>query len=338
MRAAIYNPYFNTLGGGERYTTSFAKVLANNGYTVDMEWKDIGIKTELTNRFGINLDEINIVDSVNKGDGYDLCFWISDGSVPMLRSRNNILHFQVPFHDVSGKSLMNRMKMIRINNVVCNSLFTKKVIDKEYGINSVVLYPPVDVDNIKPKRKENLILCVGRFSQILQSKSQDVLIRTFKKMCDQGLTDWKLILAGGTEVGAYKYIEGLEKLIGNYPIVIIKSPNYSTIKDLYGRAKIFWSASGYNINDIKSPEKVEHFGITVVEAMAAGAIPVVYNAGGHKEIVTNDKNGFLWHNTKELISQTKKSIRDRIQMTKNARDVSQQYSYAIFENHIKKLL
>ncbi|MCX6704821.1 MAG: hypothetical protein NT162_00575, partial [Candidatus Woesebacteria bacterium] len=168
MRAAIYNPYLDTLGGGERYTMTFAKVLAKNGYQVDVEWKDIRIKKILENRFGFNLDGINIVDCINKGDGYDLCFWVSDGSIPILHARNNILHFQVPFHDVGGKSLINKMKFFRINKIVCNSLFTKRIIDREYGVESLVIHPPVDTLSIKPKRKEKIILFVGRFSQILQ--------------------------------------------------------------------------------------------------------------------------------------------------------------------------
>ena len=72
MRAAIYNPYLDTLGGGERYTSVFAEVLVKNGYAVDMQWKDIGIKGTLEKRFGIILDGVNIVKDVKMGDGYDL--------------------------------------------------------------------------------------------------------------------------------------------------------------------------------------------------------------------------------------------------------------------------
>lgn len=338
MRAAIYNPYFDTLGGGERYTISVAKVLADSDYTVDVEWKDVGIKEKLENRFGLALDGINIVNSISKGDGYDLCFWVSDGSIPMLRARNNILHFQVPFHGVSGKSLMNRMKMIRINKVVCNSLFTKKIIDKEYGVDSIVVYPPVDTDSIKPKHKENLILYVGRFSQILQSKHQDILIKAFKKMCDEGLTDWKLVLAGGVEVGVGDFVDKLRKLGEGYPVEIVESPDYKSLKDLYGKAKIFWSAAGFGNNENVNPEKVEHFGITVVEAMAGGAIPVIYNAGGYREIVTDGENGFLWDNTHGLTVKTKKAILNRNKIAIKAIESSKKYNYATFETDFKKLL
>ena len=89
---------------------------------------------------------------------------------------------------------------MRVSHVVVNSGFTKKIIDKEYGVDSVVLYPPIDTKRFVSKRKENIILFVGRFSQLTQAKSQDVLVREFKKMCDKGLKRWKLVLAGGSEI------------------------------------------------------------------------------------------------------------------------------------------
>jgi glycosyltransferase involved in cell wall biosynthesis len=305
MRAAIFNPYLDTLGGGERYAMSFAKILLEKGYTVDVEWKDKAIKEKLESRFGLDLSGLNFVDSINRGDGYDLCFWVSDGSIPALKSRKNILHFQVPFHDVKGKTLLNKMKLFRVNKIVCNSEFTKRVIDKEFGVESTVLYPPVSVETIKPKRKENIILFVGRFSQLKQAKRHDVLIDAFKKLVKDGLTDWKLVLAGGSDVGTGEYLEELKKKAEGYPIEFMTNVPYKEIIDLYGIAKIFWSAVGYGVNEEKEPEKAEHFGIAVVEAMAAKAIPVVYNAGGHKEIIENNVNGFLWSTTAELLRKTK---------------------------------
>jgi glycosyltransferase involved in cell wall biosynthesis len=337
MRAAIYNPYLDTLGGGERYTSVFAKVLVKNGYTVDVQWKDLKIKETLEERFGIDLEGVNIVSDIKRGDGYDLCFWVSDGSIPLLHARKNILHFQVPFHNVGGKSLLNRMKLFRVNKIVCNSAFTKKIIDKEYGVQGIVIYPPVDSIGIKPKRKENLILFVGRFSQILQTKGQDILIKTFKKMCDQGLKDWRLVLAGGVEVGVGNYVESLHDLAQGYPVEIIKSPDLKTLKDLYGTAKIFWSASGFGENEDKNPEKVEHFGITIVEAMAGGAVPVIYNSGGHKEIVTNEQNGYLWDSIRDLIKKTLDLTTDSKLLHKLAGNVTKsidKYSEALFESNI----
>jgi glycosyltransferase involved in cell wall biosynthesis len=303
--AAIYNPYLDTLGGGERYTLMFAKVLAELGFIVDIEWSDKEILSKLNNRFGFKSNaNIKIVDSVKRGENYDLIFYVSDGSIPTLRSRNNYLHFQVPFMNVNGKSLLNKMKLYRVNKIICNSIFTKAVIDKEYGVNSQVLYPPIDTDLFRPMRKENNILYVGRFSSLMQYKGQEILIDSFKKLYQKGIKDWKLILAGGVEVGSDKMLSELKKSIEGYPIEIVESPTFEELKILFGKSKIFWSASGYGIDESREPQKVEHFGMTVVESMSAGNVPVVSNIGGHKEIIDNGKNGILWNSQEELIEQT----------------------------------
>jgi len=49
---------------------------------------------------------------------------------------------------------------------------------------------------------------------------------------------------------------------------------------------------------------MEHFGITPVEAMAAGCVPIVYRGGGLTETVTKD-SGFTWKTIDELIKPFK---------------------------------
>lgn len=344
MRAAIHSPYLDSLGGGERYVISIAKILLDHGWSVDLEFKETGIIDKLENKFGLSLQGINVVPSVNRGSGYDLCFWLSDGSVPTLLARTNILHFQRPFWGVDGKSLINRMKFVRINKVVVNSLFTKSFIDKEYPIDSQVLYPPVDVKRFKGGKKESLIVYVGRFSQLEQSKKQDVLVRAFKTFYDslpKNQKDWKLVLAGGSEVGRTEYVDRLRTNARTYPIKILENPPFAELKQLYSKAKIFWSASGYGVNETKEPNKVEHFGISTIEAMSAGVIPVVYRAGGSKEIIADGENGFLWASTGGLVRKTMKIVNDEKLMRRlvaRAKTDSQRYSYERFERGFLSLL
>lgn len=339
-KAAIFNPYLDTLGGGERYTLAFADVLAGAGYTVAVQWKDTLIKQSLENRFGRALKNINFVSDIKKGDGYDLCFWVSDGSIPLLHSRKNILHFQVPFHDVEGGSLLNRMKLFRINKVVCNSRFTKAVIDKEYRVDSLVIYPPVDTAKIKPKRKENMILYVGRFSELVQSKRQDVLIEAFKKF-SRKVPDWKLVLVGGSEVGGGQYVIKLKKLARGLNVEIWESVGYKQLLEFYGESKFFWSAAGFGINEKNHPEQVEHFGITTVEAMAAGVVPLVLNTGGSREIIEDGKNGFFWSEERELINKTEELIKNKSlcrEISKNAVERSKIFGYEKFNQEVLALL
>ncbi len=205
----------------------------------------------------------------------------------------------------------------------------------------MVVYPPVDINNFKPKRKKNIILSVGRFSQLKQAKRQDVLIKAFKKLYDSGYDSWEFTLAGGVEVGVDEYVKELEKDSKGYPIKIIKSPSFKELLNLYGTSKIFWSAAGFGVDEKLNPEKVEHFGITVVEAMSAGCIPVVYKSGGHKEIVQDGKSGYLWDNTTSLIRLTKKIVinKDVARMIlSNANERSNLYTDDIFEEQIKKVI
>ena len=48
------------------------------------------------------------------------------------------------------------------------------------------------------------------------------------------------------------------------------------------------------------PEWDEGFGITIIEAMAAGLLCICRAKGGIPEIMTNGKNGILIYSTKEL--------------------------------------
>jgi glycosyltransferase involved in cell wall biosynthesis len=126
-----------------------------------------------------------------------------------------------------------------------------------------------------------------------------------------------------------------------YPIEIYESPTFVELKAAYGKAKLFWSAVGFGVDEAREPKKVEHFGITVVEAMAAGAIPIVYSAGGYKEIVEQGENGFLWSTKGQLLKYTKLLTQDKalakkisVGASKNAR----KFGYDKFEKKFLELL
>ena len=102
----------------------------------------------------------------------------------------------------------------------------------------------------------------------------------------------------------------MQKDAEGYPIEFLINKSNEVLWESYNKAKIYWHASGYGEDLEKHPEFAEHFGISTVEAMGAGAVPVVINSGGQKEIVTEGKNGLLWDTIPELKQKTNMLIKD----------------------------
>jgi glycosyltransferase involved in cell wall biosynthesis len=117
---------------------------------------------------------------------------------------------------------------------------------------------------------------------------------------------YKLIIAGAVIGETQSYATQIKNMILNYQnfIFLHENPTRFEIENYFNNAKIFWHAKGYGVDEEINPYELEHFGITTVEAMSAGCVPVVINKGGQKEIVNNGVNGFMWDTPEELIEKT----------------------------------
>ena len=82
------------------------------------------------------------------------------------------------------------------------------------------------------------------------------------------------------------------------------------LRDLYGRASIFWHATGLGEDEERHPHRLEHFGISTVEAMSAGAVPVVVALAGQREIVEEGRSGLLFTTLAELVAKTREVVDD----------------------------
>lgn len=340
-KALIVSPYLDHLGGGERYMLSAASALETLGYEIYFSWDNPGEILKLSTMLGITLKNPRLDASIKKlyfsknpadmylsTRQYDVVFYLSDGSIPLLGGKRNIIHMQVPFHGVGGKSLKNSLKKLFIHKVAVNSEFTKKVIDQEFGLNSLVLYPPV-VPILNRLPKEKLILSVGRFEPSLNTKHQDILIEAFKLLSPQA-PGWKLVLAGAS--ASDDFISKLKSAALGFPIEFATNISYDEMISLYQKATIYWHAAGYQVDEVKNPELTEHFGISTVEAISAGCIPLVVPYGGQREIVKD--NILHWQKVQDLVSKTATIIAslDKTKYLLNSN--IKQYS---LDNFVKKL-
>jgi len=216
------------------------------------------------------------------------------------------------FARVLSRLLLHPLKRSPIDTyslITANSEYTRSHIMRLWDRESEVLYPICDDMNLRNIKKEKIILNVGRFfanNGENHHKRQDFLLETFSKMTDLWQKGWELHFAGSVaeDAEALKYILKLLKSSNDLPVKFHFNSSYKELKSLYNQATIYWHATGYGSDPEKHPEKQEHFGITTVEAMSAGSIPIVINTAGQKEIVKHGVNGFLWNSQSELINLT----------------------------------
>jgi glycosyltransferase involved in cell wall biosynthesis len=332
MKIGFFDPYLDTLSGGEKYMLTAAACLSRE-HEVFIFWdktKENEIKQTALKKLGIDISTIefcrNIFDknvsSVSRfleSRKFDAIIYLSDGSVPFVGTKL-FVHFQFPIEWVNGNSIKTRIKLSFVKRIICNSNFTKDFIDRKLNVKCDVLYPPVEIRAINVN-KENIILHVGRFDVDLHEanyKKQDVMIDIFKKMVDNGLKNWKFKLVVGVKKNDEEKLNKLKEMSKGYPIELMVNIASGDLWDQYSEAKIYWHATGYGENLDEHPEKAEHFGISTVEAMGAGCVPVVFNAGGQKEIVEDSKSGYLCNSIEDFELRTSILINDENLLRKMA--------------------
>lgn len=357
IRVALYDPYLNTLGGGEKFILSVLEVLAEQGFEINIFW-DKNLNKEIKNRFSLQsikrlkwlpniFKDSNTLRTLRTLQTFDYFFYVTDGSYFFSGAKNNFIYAMIPDKKLYNLNLINRLKLINYK-FITHSLFTQKWLNK-FGVKSTVIMPYLDDrfvnQNIDSVNKDKIILSVGRFFSHLHSKKQDEMIKAFKllKKSSARFKDFKLILAGGLIKEDQKYFDDLKKLAENDSSIIFKQnlPLYE-LYELYKLSDYFWHFAGYGVDEEKNPELAEHFGITPLEAMAAGCLTFCYSAGGPKELIKDGENGFLFSSVEELISKMIKIEQNKAQQKKVINNgklfIKNNFTYEIFKRKIKSIL
>lgn len=353
-KAALYDPYLDTLGGGERHILSILKVLEDHGMDVTLFW-DKDISDDITTTLNFQFTNLQFAPRFIKKSRtqraqtlaqYDIFLYVTDGSYFFSSAKKNYIFSMVPNKALYRMNWLNKIKLLNYS-FITNSFFTQKRL-AEWGINAEIIYPYIEnhllnLDSTSLK-KESIILSVGRFFPHLHSKRQDVLIKFFLKAQAQHpqFSSYKLVFAGGLMPSDQDYFNSLIQLAeGSKSIVFYPNIDSNKLKTLYKKSQFYWHAAGYGVDQLKHPELVEHLGITPLEAMSAGCISFCYKAGGPIELIKDGVNGFLFKNFDDLIKKMLIVMPDKNLQTaikSNAKTfLKLNFSYDVFKHRVNEV-
>jgi alpha-1,2-mannosyltransferase len=162
--------------------------------------------------------------------------------------------------------------------LLTNSKFTQQIVKKYLKRESSVLHPAVDVKSYaKTKVKsENLVVTVSKFTTKRCLHRVPQIARNTKNA--------RFIIIGGADKYSAETIVTLQKAIREQGVQdrVILMPNVqrSRLIELLASAKVY-------LHVMPS----EHFGISIIEAMAAGCVPIVHRSGGPWLDILDQKQG-----------------------------------------------
>lgn len=193
------------------------------------------------------------------------------------------------------------------DTVLANSEYTRGFVKEWWHRDAKVLFPPIDTVKLNPAvEREPVLLTVGRFFSpgLGHAKRQLEMVRWFGQMHRAGrLPGWRFAVVGGCEKSQLPYLAQIEAAAKGLPVEIYPNAPRSLVEKLLSTSSIFWAATGYGGRD-DQPWAAEHFGMTTVEAMAGGCVPIVIDKAGQREIITPGVDGFRWATPEDLMNQT----------------------------------
>ena len=177
--------------------------------------------------------------------------------------------------------------------IATNSTFSAEAVRKFLGVPAVVVHPPVDVEGFHVERSKDprLVLTVGRYSP----EKRFELIPRVARRC-RGL---RFVVAGSLTPRGEVYLRRLReeaRRLGAGNVEFLADVPLEELRSLYGEASAYLHLM---VN--------EHFGISVVEAMASGCIPVVHRSGGTwRDILVEGRYGLGYRSLDECVEALEK--------------------------------
>lgn len=292
--------------------------------------------------------------------GYDLFVCFTHDVPPFCHARCGVLWLMFPWRhrrdtwawwgtDAQGlagrlRRLFSewewRARMASYRHAFSVSAFTQTWAAALWGLNTKTVYPPVATDFAEVE-KEPLIVSVGRFDGP-RPKNQLELVRTFHGLETGEPRVWRYSSVGGLSERDEdrRYFDAVCEVAGN-GVSVEANVSRARLVHLLERASLLWHGGGLGEDEARHPHLSEHFGIAVVEAMAAGAVPLVISRGGLTETVEHGVSGYHWRTLEELRVLTNELTANpsRLQaLSKAARQRAQAFSRRRFLDQFDKVI
>lgn len=209
----------------------------------------------------------------------------------------------------------------QVDQFVVNSKNVQERVKKFYRKDSVVVYPPVEVEKFisvsKEVEKEDYFLIVSR---LVGAKGLEDAARAAKRL------KFKLKISGAGH-GHSDLSDKLMRLGGGY-VELLGRVGDDELVQLYAKAKGFIALA-----------RQEDFGMTVVESMAAGTPVIAFNGGGFKESVKDGETGILIDDTDVLsIERAIKKFNKTKWDKKKIQEWSKYFSRERFEKKMREVV
>ncbi len=237
------------------------------------------------------------------------------------RSIYSKLYYRIYRYLSDGK--LRRLK----TKVLTNSEYSRQIIWETLGINSQVIYPPVDTGLYSKlatnESRDNVVLTVGRYTweRRLELVADLAALIPEAEFHIVGTTAMKYAHQVITSIKSEAERLGVSDRVHIHVDVPLKEK-----MDLMSRTKVYLNTCGD-----------EYFGIAIAEAMSAGIVPVVPNRGGQREIVPSEK--FTYESLKEAANLIRKWLNDwNPSIAKRLSLAAEKFSYNRFKNEIRELL
>lgn len=306
VTAGILSLYNFTPGGGENFLLNICKgleMICDKIYFF-LNDESIPLFESTINTLGIkiNLSKISVINC-NLYEQYSIDYFIFMGNEkyperPNIGTKLGIFHCQFPFDEKREPDVRTKKNTMGYQYILLNSNFTKhwysSYVHKSLKLNPIVLNPSIPYKkDLHLNGKENYVVMLGRFFEQGHCKNQHVFLKYTNHIIEKG---FKIILIGSVSDKDYfsKHILPYTEHIEIYLNINNKIKN-----DILKKAKFLISLTGFEHKC--SPKHQEHFGISVIEAMSYGCVPICYNNGGPKESVIHNRTGYLFDTIEEML-------------------------------------